>query len=304
MPTEVISVLGCEGSGSAAVERAIHDAFEVTTAGDLSSIWARGMLGNGNCGCGQPFRACPFWSDAISDAFGSVSEGDARQFDRVFRTAGGLLADPAKLAGSSRLNAAFREIASALYQSVRKIGGGRPVIDSSKAPTFAVSVRQLDPDVFGGLHIFRDGRGNVHDLVAANERLSFLRAIGRWSIANWRAGQVAKGFGGATAIISYERFCVDQDRHLAKLKDTFGFAERHGQASSDWHRLPGLSAGSGPGKTQNQPEEGWRSDMNFAQRFLTRAMTGIEQHMLEASADEWLRERPRSARAASTPVVA
>jgi hypothetical protein len=302
MATQLIAVLGCERSGSAMVERAIHEAFQVTAAGDMSSIWAKGLLGNENCGCGQPFRACSFWTEAIRDSFGPVSDDDARQFDRIFRIAGGQQTDPARLAGSSRLNAAFREIAFALYQSVRRIGGGRPVIDSSKSPAFAAAVRELDPDGFGGLHIFRDARANVHSLAAANEHPSILRAIGRWSVANWQARRLTKRPASASAIISYERFWADQDSHLGKLRETFGLAQRNGDANCDWHRLPGTSVSQS--NTRNEPEERWRSEMSVAQRFLTRGITGIEQHMLETWAEEWLRERPKSTRTMVAAVIA
>ena len=40
--------------------------------GDLKTVWDEGVHRNYLCGCGIPFRECPFWSSVIRHAYGSI----------------------------------------------------------------------------------------------------------------------------------------------------------------------------------------------------------------------------------------
>lgn len=295
----------------------MHEMFDVTAVGEVTYIWEKGLLKNESCSCGVPFRACPFWSEVIRDAFGHVTESDARRFDLAFRSVRGRLTELAGLTGRfGRGNAVFREVVAALYESAARIGGGRPIIDSSKVPTFAAAVRKLDLGSFGGLHIFRDACGNVQSLRTAKRRphartqvdaeihpsRSVLHAIGRWSILNWEARQLAKELRESCATISYERFCSDPDRHLAGLQDSFDLAPRRGDVNEAWHSVSGNPMRFDPGGTRIQLDERWKSQMTVAARLFTRAMTEVQQRMLESAADKWL--RGRSAPAAALPTAA
>ena len=45
--------------------------------GELRHIWERSFLGNQLCGCGRPFRQCPFWTEVAEVAFGGFDGVDA-----------------------------------------------------------------------------------------------------------------------------------------------------------------------------------------------------------------------------------
>ena len=295
MPTELISVIGCPRCGSASIELAMHEGFELTAAGDIASVWETGLANYGNCGCGAPVRACPFWSEVVRDGFGQVSFEDARQFARVFREARGRLLQRRQLSGRfDGPTMAFREIASTLYQSVAKIGGGRPILDSSKVPAFAAALSSLGLGPSGGLHIFRDACENVQRLRTKPFRLrsdhsesevpvsrSIIGAICRWSIRNWEAKQLAIKLGYDCPTLSVAQFLAAPDPHLAGLQATFGLSRKRREPGMEWHRLPGRFGGI------SQPHDIHR--MSLPGRILTRALTAIEQNKLEGIAEAWVR---------------
>lgn len=305
-PLDLVFVLGCGRSGSTLVERVIHETFDVTAVGEVTYIWQKGLLRNENCSCGQPFRACPFWTEVIKDAFGQVTENDAVCFDNAFRDARGHLTNWSTLGGRFPApSGMFREIASALYKSATRIGGGRPILDSSKLPAFAAAVWHSDLGSFSGLHLFRDACGNVQSLRTPKRRpharsesdaemhpsRSVLHAVGRWSILNWQARQLANELSDNCGTISYEHFCTDPDRHLFAFQNGFGLRMRRGNANDAWHSVSGNPMRFDPGSTRIDLDEQWKQQMSYSDRLVTRTITYLEQHVLESAAERWLREK-------------
>jgi hypothetical protein len=302
MRTELIFVLGCGRSGSTLLERVMHDAFDVTALGEVTYVWEKGVLKNESCGCGLPFRDCPFWSDVIRDAFGHVTEVEARRFDLAFKSARGQLNDPALLSGRyRRTDAVFIEVATSLYRSATRLGGSRPILDSSKSPAFAAAVHALKLGPLGGLHIFRDACGNVQSLRTPKRRphastaddaelrpsRSILHAIGRWSALNWESRQMAKRIGETCATISYERFCENLDQHLGALQSAFDLSPRRGSSAEAWHSVSGNPMRYDRGGTHIHRDDRWKATMKPSDCVLTRMLTGFQQRALESAAQNW-----------------
>ena len=223
----------------------MQSSFELTAVGEVTYIWEKGVLRNESCSCGEPFLECPFWSQVVQDAVGKVSEKDALQFDATFRKARGRLISVATATGHfHHPEPLFAELVTALYSSAAKIGQGRPILDSSKAPAFAAAVREVGVGKFGGLHVFRDACGNVQSLKTAKKRphatdpedaeihpsRSILHAIARWSILNRQARQLVKSLKDDCATIFYEQFCRAPGESLAALEEGFGLVQRKSDA--------------------------------------------------------------------------
>lgn len=305
MPTQMIFILGCGRSGSTLLERVMHDAFDVTALGEVTYVWEKGLLKNESCGCGLPFRDCPFWNEVIRDAFGRVTEEEARRFDLVFQSARGRLTDLASISGrSGRTDAVFIEVATALYGSAARLGGNRPILDSSKSPAFAAAVRGLNLGALGALHVFRDACGNVQSLRTPKSRpqsstagdtqlhpsRSVLHAIGRWSVLNWEARQMANRIGGACATISYESFCENLDQHVKAIQSAFDLSPRRGNSAEAWHSVSGNPMRFDRGGTRVHLDDRWKATMRPSDRIFTRMLTALQQRALESAAQSWLQQ--------------
>ena len=65
---------GLGRSGSTLIERLIGQLPGVCPVGELVHLWERGITEGERCGCGEPFRECPFWQQVGKAAFGGWDE--------------------------------------------------------------------------------------------------------------------------------------------------------------------------------------------------------------------------------------
>ena len=70
----VVYVGGIGRSGSTLIERLIGQLPGVCPVGELVHLWERGIVEDERCGCGEPFRLCPFWQQVGTVAFGGWDE--------------------------------------------------------------------------------------------------------------------------------------------------------------------------------------------------------------------------------------
>ena len=55
--------------GSTLVDMMLGQLPGFVSAGEVRELWLRGILENRPCGCGVPFRSCPFWTKVGDEAF-------------------------------------------------------------------------------------------------------------------------------------------------------------------------------------------------------------------------------------------
>jgi hypothetical protein len=172
MPTAdrltVLFVGGLGRSGSTLINRMLGQLPGFVSVGEVREVWERGFLRNHLCGCGQPFRQCPFWTAVTANAFGDLSPAGA---ERVLR-----LKDVwdrhrfAPLFVLPRLRppahrAAIREYAAclgALLRAIAEVARARVIVDSSKTPAHLVALAELGNVDVHVLHLIRDPRAVAH----------------------------------------------------------------------------------------------------------------------------------------------
>src|SRR6185503_1960438 len=74
---DVLYIGGCQRSGSTLLDRMLGQAHGHVSAGEITHLWARGLVANDLCGCGDRFADCPFWTEVGSVAFGGWAALDA-----------------------------------------------------------------------------------------------------------------------------------------------------------------------------------------------------------------------------------
>jgi hypothetical protein len=299
----IISIIGCGRSGSTLLEGVMHERLDLTALGEVTFIWEKGRIKNERCGCDMAFHECEFWSAVLSDAFGTISDADARRYDAAFQTARGHLLNPALVAGHfPEPDPLFREVARALYASAFKVGGNRPLVDSSKSGAWAAALhkagvgRRLD-----SLHIFRDACGNVHSLRTEKERphsvgsdfakipasKTLFHAIAFWKIRNGQAEQFVRRVDPAAATMSYEHLCTDPKGHLEAIMRAFELEPRRGKAQMSWHSVSGNPMRFDSDIRPIRLDDRWKREMSRFDQAVTGLLTAGEQRRLEAAAQRW-----------------
>src|SRR4051794_38468775 len=61
----IVYIGGTGRSGSTLLARLLSGVPGVVAVGELRYVLDRGMTQDHLCGCGRPFRACPFWHDVF-----------------------------------------------------------------------------------------------------------------------------------------------------------------------------------------------------------------------------------------------
>lgn len=163
-PVKVLYIGGCGRSGSTLLDRILGQIPGMWSVGEIVHIWRRGVVGNQLCGCGVPFRQCPFWSRVGAEAFGGwdALKTDAllnlqRRVDRN-RYIPQMVAPWAFPAYREALGR-YTDYLARLYLAVQQVSGAEMIVDSTKHASYAFLLRQVPGIDLHVLHLARDARG-------------------------------------------------------------------------------------------------------------------------------------------------
>ena len=162
-------------SGSTVLELLLAGLPGFVAVGELRHLWQRGVVDNQLCGCGRPFHDCPFWSEVGRRAFGGWDRAEGmeivalqRRVDRFRHLP--LQAAPGLWPPFRRRLDSYIERTARVYEAVAEVSGADVVVDSSKAPGFAVTVGRIPGARVHLIHLVRDSRGVAY---------SWRRKVGR-----------------------------------------------------------------------------------------------------------------------------
>jgi hypothetical protein len=163
-PARVLYIGGCGRSGSTLLDRMLGELPGFVSTGEVRFIWERGLVENRLCGCGEPFRECPFWRSVGEEAFGSWDALDADDVVALDRSVNRhryipLLVAPRLSRSFERRLERYVEILSRLYAAIDRVSGGACVVDSTKDPPFAFLLRRVPTLDLRVVHLVRDSRG-------------------------------------------------------------------------------------------------------------------------------------------------
>jgi hypothetical protein len=160
----VVYVGGVSRSGSTVLGVMLGQVPGFVWPGEVRWIWRKWGADDQLCGCGEPFRACPFWTAVAEAGFGGFdsvnpSETIALEEEVVrFRTVPLLRASRLAPAFQAKV-ARYAERVATLYDAVSAVAGGATIVDTTKDPPYAfllARVRGIDLRV---VHLARDPRG-------------------------------------------------------------------------------------------------------------------------------------------------
>ncbi len=161
--TKVLYLAGVARSGSTLLGRLMGEPTEAVHVGEMVYIWQRSLQEKNVCGCGRPFRECPFWSEVFERAFGGF---DGLDVEAILATKRRLektrvlprLLSPWKSAADRKRLEEYQQVLAALYRAIAEVSGARLIVDGSKSETYGYVLGGVPGLDVRGVHLVRDSR--------------------------------------------------------------------------------------------------------------------------------------------------
>jgi Sulfotransferase family len=160
----ILYIGGCIRSGSTLVDRMLGQIPGFVSTGELALIPTHCITENRLCGCGRRFRECPFWRAVGQSAFGGWEGPDAAEMVKLHPQVTRqrhipFLILPFLSPRFSRKLRSYRGLLAQLYAAVSLVSGAEIIVDSSKAPAYALVLRGVPGTDLRILDLVRDSRG-------------------------------------------------------------------------------------------------------------------------------------------------
>lgn len=296
---KVLSVAGYGRSGSTLLDRVLGRIDGVFSAGELRHIWLEGFVENRRCGCGEPFRSCPFWNEVTDRAFGGMDRVDASailelkgRVDRAWLIPR-LIAGPGGAFG--RRIHAYTDPLRRLYRAIADASGCDVIVDSTKDVSHVfLQTRIGEPIRLHVLHLVRDPRGAAHSWARKKyhpgwgremQRYGPLRAGSEWTLING-AASLLRSRVPRYALLRYEDIAADP---RAAVDSVLRLLEEEGR-TPPWigertielgidHTVAGNPVRFHRGPLEIRGDEEWREQMPPRAKAL---VTGVTAPLLPA----------------------
>lgn len=299
-PARVVFLGGLGRSGTTLLERLLGEVPGIVPLGEVVHLWARSVLADEACGCGEPFGVCPFWDKVGMRAFGGWSADLAHRMialrarvDRTRRipTLARLLAE--ERAGNGRWptpgTAELDEYVAVhrdLYDAAGEVADCPVVIDSSKHASLAFCLAAAGVDVHV-VHVVRDPRAVAHSWRRRVERPEDGRPMTHWSPSrtslHWLSENLGLGLlarrGVPVTRVRYEDLLGAPADTLRRLVARIGLSCRLDFLSGSWAELSTAHTASGNpirftvGRTELTRDDSWRAAAGSRQLRLVTALT-------------------------------
>jgi len=293
----VLYIGGLGRSGSTLVERLTGQLPGACAVGEVVHLWQRGITEGERCGCGQPFRQCPFWEQAGKAAFGGWDEIDTGRIAalraRVDRNRfiPRLAARPAggKGPGPGPALDEYTSYYARLYAAIAEVSGCELVVDSSKHPSLAHCLRRQDGVDLRVLHLVRDSRAVAYSWGRAvrrpdTDRESYMtRYSPAVAAAQWNGQNTAFHLlrGIPVKRLKYEDFVAAPADALRRIAEFAGLPPADGSAFTGpgWadlecgHSVSGNPMRFATGRVPVRRDERWRDGLPAGQRREVTALT-------------------------------
>ncbi len=290
----VLFIGGYGRSGSTLLDRVLGGIDGLCSAGELRHVFREGYVENRLCGCGAPFRECPFWREVTARAFGGIERFDAgaalrlqRRVDRWWRAVS--LARRSRWGpGRSELEA-YRSILRRLYGAIAGVSGARVIVDSSKDVSHGYALRGVGAPIdLHVLHLVRDSRAVAHSWQRTKfnpgsgddmDRYGLVRTSAEWTAINALTALHAS-LGTPYRRLRYDEFVADPARAVAAILEFVGEPPAHTRISGrrtvdlgEDHTVAGNPIRFRRGEVEVRRDDEWRTRMPAASRALVTALT-------------------------------
>jgi hypothetical protein len=291
---KVLFIGGYGRSGSTLLERVLGEVDGFFPAGELRHVFREGYLENRLCGCGAPFRECPFWRQVTEEAFGGMDSFDAAELirvkDRVDRY--WLVPQLAWNRGTKESRAALVAYAGRLrsmYAAIASVSGASVIVDSSKDVSHGYVLNAIGPPVEPYVcHLVRDSRACAHSWARPKfnpgngremQRYGPVRASAEWVAIN-ALTRLQRRVNHRYRLLRYDELASSPEAAIGGVLELLGEADRplplvdgHRVNGGAHHTVAGNPDRFRHGEIEIRTDEAWRGQMPGASRAVVTALT-------------------------------
>ncbi len=259
----VLYIAGWGRSGSTLLEELLAGSTGAFAAGEAERFWDASFERR-TCQCGNPVRACIFWSDVLARVALRSDRAEVRKArSRILR----YRHVPRALLGVRPVSGDAWSVAvagqRALYESVLAVAGTTAMIDSSKSPVLPFFGRRLEPRLdMGVIHLVRHPAAVAYSW--RRPKPGLLHSYGTvGSAANWSLRNLVAGLahGSAFVRLRYEDLADDPEHTVAVCAEKLGISSCHGGGGVE----TGHAVAGNPSRMSRSTivkDERWRTGMS------------------------------------------
>ncbi len=297
--SDVAYLGGLGRSGTTLIERILGQLPGVATLGEVVHLWKRGIGADEQCGCGEPFSRCPFWTAVGERAFGGWGQVDLDDVDRLTSAVDRTRFMPhVALAragsGTAEKARALAGYYARIYDAAGEVSGAQVLVDSSKHPSTAVILATHSQVPLKIAHVVRDSRGVAYSWTKKVERPEAVegssnaymtrytpsRAALLWDAHNATFSLLAKR-GAPTLLTRYEDLMAHPAETITALCDFLGLpsdsvaAVLNGDSAQlqTSHTVSGNPMRFQTGKIVLRQDTAWRQKLPMRSRLAVAALT-------------------------------
>jgi Sulfotransferase domain len=306
MPNEInlVCIAGTGQNGATLLSRLMGRIPGFVAVGEIGYVWDKALIENVECGCGLPFRECPFWTKVGEEAFGGwdrVDPSEALRLRGAAKLRGWPLAHPLSLLFILRPSiwprykrdlAEYSDLMRRLYEGISAVSGKDTIVDSMKRPSHVYMMRDMADVKLRVVHLVRDSRGVAYsnlkwvhrqDSTKANYRTRRppWKAAGRWMWINV-SFHLLRRLGVASTVTRYETFVAEPRTELARIAtfagvrvedDDLAFINGNEVDLGTDHLVAGNRMRFESGVLRLNVDQEWRAKLTGMQRNVVSALT-------------------------------
>ena len=290
----LISIGGASRSGSTLLALLLGEKDGCFTVGELRYVWSRGYAENWLCGCGAPFRDCPFWRDVFTEAYGGFERVPVDEVAALHRSVAEIahlpeLLSPVKRPSFSRRVSTYVGHLDRLCSAIRSVSGADTIVDSSKLPSYCYLLSLLPGSTSRVLHLVRDSRAVAFSHMRKKRRPDvtwqeeyMVRFSPAKSAFDWAALNVSMEIlrkrVPASELLRYEDFVAAADDNLARISSTLAQGPaRIKETLTTNHTVSGNPIRMTDGKLTIREDTEWKERLERRDR---RIVTGLTWPLL------------------------
>lgn len=289
---------GSGRSGSTILGRMLGQIPGFAFVGELDLIWQQGLVENRLCGCGVPFRSCPFWQQVGDEAFGGW---EAVDLDEIRDIAGAIARHrylpmsvmPQMSKDYERKLGIHSELVAKLFDGIRGVVKASVVVDSSKFPIRAYLLRRAPGIDLRLAHLVRDSRAVAYSWAktvrepgvpyarAYMRQMHPARSALHWLAFNALCHPLAR-LGVPTLFMRYESLIEEPRAEITKALRFVDVQIEEGDLSflrddrvdlEHDHSIAGNPMRFNTGSVSLRKDEEWKSRMSARDKKLVTAIT-------------------------------
>lgn len=304
-PTDrpVVLYLGGFGrSGTTLLDRMLGEVPGVVSSGEIVHLWERGVRGDEQCGCGEPFSDCPLWTEVGRKAFGGWEALDIERVIGLKRAVDRnrfipAMVGNAMLPGYRRRMREYADLLGRLYGALHEVSAARVIVDSSKHASYGYLLRELPGIDLRLVHAVRDPRGVANSWLKQRRRPEVAQGESYMPMYSpGRSGLLWSGHNAMVAgltrlvpsiVVRYEDLMDDPARELRRVLRLAGVPSEvplthlHGNSVElrPAHTVAGNPMRFRTGRLVLRRDEGWRTDLSPRSQALVETVTWpLRQH--------------------------